>query len=73
MKKDVFFKKLVDELELEDVEINESSYLHLTSLKTLSLIAFLDEHFGLRVKYIDLKEINSIEKLIALIGKEKFE
>jgi len=72
MKRDEFFRKLVDELELEDGEINELSPLHLTSLMHLSLISFLDEHFGVRVKAIDLIGIDSVDKLMILIGKDKF-
>lgn len=64
---------LVNELELENDEINEQSSLHLTSLKLLSLISFLDEHFGLRIKTANLKGIDSVEKLIFLIGRDKFE
>ncbi len=73
MKMDDFFRKLVDELELEDSEINESSPLHLSSLRILSLISFLDEHFEVRVKAIDLKGIDSVDKLISMIGKDKFD
>lgn len=72
MKREHFYRKLIDELELEDVEINDSSPLHLTSLKSLELISFLDEHFGIRVKAIDLKGIDTINKLMTLIGKDKF-
>jgi acyl carrier protein len=73
MKKKDFLKRLEDELELENEDINEASSLHLTSLRTLSLISFLDEHFGIRVKAIDLKGIDRISKLMALIGKDKIE
>jgi acyl carrier protein len=73
MKREDFLKKLVTELELEDTDINENSSLHLTSLKQLSLISFLDEHFGVRVKAIDLKGIDTVDKLMVLIGKDKFE
>jgi acyl carrier protein len=73
MKKNDFFNKLVDDLELEDVDINEASSLHLTSLKTLALMSFLDEHFSIRVKAIDLKGIDTIDKLMTLIGIDKFE
>jgi acyl carrier protein len=73
MKKEDFFRKLINELELEDSEINEDSTLHLTSLMHLSLMSFLDEHFGVRVKAIDLKGIDTIDKLMLLIGKDKFE
>jgi acyl carrier protein len=73
MKINDFFNKLVNDLELEDVDINEASSLHLTSLKTLALMSFLDEHFSIRVKAIDLKGIDSINKLMDLIGKDKIE
>jgi acyl carrier protein len=73
MLKEDFFKKLIDELELEDDQINESSSLNLTSLMHLSLMSFLDEHFGIRVKASDLKGIDSVEKLMNIIGQDKFE
>jgi acyl carrier protein len=73
MKKEDLFKKLVNELELESVEINESSALNLTSLMQLSLMSFLDEHFGVRVKAKDLIGIDSVDKLMNLIGKDKIE
>lgn len=73
MRKEEFFKKIITLLELEESEINENSSLHLTSLMHLSLISFLDENFGTRVKFNDLKGIDSVNKLITLIGKDKFE
>ena len=73
MKKEEFFQKLVTELDLEVNELNESSSLHLTSLMHLALMSFLDDHFGIRVKAIDLKGIDSVEKLITLIGQDKFD
>lgn len=73
MKKEEFFRKLVSELDLEESEIKENSSLHLTSLMHLSLMSFLDEYFGVRVKAIDLKSIDSVDKLMTLIGKDKFE
>jgi acyl carrier protein len=71
MKKEDFFNKLIDELDLEESELNGKSGLNLTSLNHLSLISFLDEHFGLRVKVTDLKNIDSVDKLIKLIGEDK--
>lgn len=73
MKKEEFLSKLIDELDLEDHALNDDNGLHLTSLRQLSLISFLDEHFKIRVKIADLKSIDSVEKLINFIGKEKFE
>jgi acyl carrier protein len=37
----------------------------------LSLISFLDGHFNLRVKASDLKDVDSVDKLMTLIGKAK--
>ncbi len=73
MEKVVFFKKLLAELELEESEIDESSPLHITSLQTLTLMSFLDEHFGIRVKVKDLIGIESVRKLMELIGKDKID
>lgn len=73
MKKEDFFRKIEKELEFEKNEIKEFSPLHLTSLNHLSLISFIDEHFGIRVKAIDLKGVDSVDKLISIIGKDKFE
>ncbi len=73
MKKEDFFRKLVNELEIEDAEISENSPLHLTSLMTLSLISFMDEHFGIRVKATALTGIDSVDKLMILIGKDRIE
>jgi acyl carrier protein len=73
MKKEDFFRKLEKELGLEKNELKESSSLHLTSLNLLSIISFIDEHFGERVKVMELMGIDSIDKLISIIGKDKFE
>lgn len=72
MEKTEFFRKLKDELELEEDNLNENSSLNLTSLMHLSLISFLDEHFGIRIKASDLKNIDGVDKLMLLIGKDKF-
>lgn len=72
MNKEEFFIKLVEELDLEDREINENSALHLTSLMHLSLISFLDEHFRIRIRATDLKDIDNVDKLMILIGKDNF-
>jgi acyl carrier protein len=71
MKRGEFFKILVTELDLGDAEINEGSPLNITSLMSLSLISLLDEHFGIRVKATDLRKIDSVKKLVELIGKDK--
>jgi acyl carrier protein len=72
MEKEIFFRKLKEELDLEEENLNERSPLNLTSLMHLSLISFLDEHFGIRIKAADLTGIDSMDKLIELIGNDKF-
>jgi|BarGraNGADG00312_1021997.scaffolds.fasta_scaffold02408_2 acyl carrier protein len=73
MKKAEFLKKLNDTLEISDSDLTEKTTFNLTSIMNLSLIVFLDENFDLRVKGKDLKEIDSVEKIISLIGVDKFE
>ncbi|MFC2113208.1 phosphopantetheine-binding protein [Bacteroidota bacterium] len=72
MKTEDFLNGLFEELELEE-SIDMKSSMNLTSLMQLSLISFLDEYFGIRVNAKDLSEIDSVEKLVELIGKDKIE
>ncbi len=64
---------LKEALMIEDAEINEATEIHLTSLTTLSVIAFIDENFDKQVRASDLKSIQNISSLINLIGKENIE
>jgi acyl carrier protein len=73
MKKEEFLSSLNEALELENPELTEKSGINLTSIMNLTLIVFLDENFNLRVTGKDLKDIDSVEKIIQLIGKDKFE
>ena len=73
MKKEEFLTSLIEALELENHELNEKSIINLTSIMTLTLIVYLDENFNLRVTGKDLKNIDSVEKIIQLIGEDKFE
>jgi len=72
MKKKEFLEKLNEALELSDTDLTEKSSIKLTSIMNLSLIVFLDENFNMRVSGTDLKEIDSVEKIIQLIGNDKF-
>ncbi len=71
MKKEEFLEKLNDALEISDNELSENSPINLTSIMNLSLIVFLDENFNIRVTGNDLKGIDTVDKIIALIGSEK--
>jgi acyl carrier protein len=73
MKKKEFLISLNEALELENHELNEKSIINLTSIMNLTLIVYLDENFNLRVTGKDLKNIDSVEKIIQLIGEDKFE
>lgn len=72
MDKNIFFNELKDILELEDNTITEESEIHLTSLSTLSIMAFVYENFEKQVKPSDLQKIGCIKDLIDLIGNENF-
>lgn len=73
MKKEEFLQSLNEALELENPNLNEKSGINLTSIMNLTLIVFLDENFDIRVSGKDLKDIDSVEKVIKLIGEDKFE
>lgn len=66
-----FFDELKEALELEG-KIDETTQIHLTSLSTLAIIAFVDENFDKRIKVADLKKVNIVADLIQLIGIENF-
>jgi acyl carrier protein len=70
MKKAVFLSELKNALMIEEETINETTGVHLTSLTTLSVIAFIDEFFNKQVDAAALKRIESIADLIVLIGAE---
>lgn len=69
MKRSDFFSELKDALMIDD-DLNDNSEIHLTSLSTLSIIAFLDENFDRQAKASDIRNVHSVADLIMLIGKE---
>jgi acyl carrier protein len=70
MRKDKFFAELKEALDLNDLEVSESTPLNISSLQNLSIIAFIDENFNKTIKAVELK---NIEDIIKLIGSEYFE
>lgn len=72
MDKSVFLNELIDILEIESGTLNEESEIHLTSLSTLSVMAFVYESFEKQLKTTDLQKINCVKNLIDLIGHENF-
>jgi acyl carrier protein len=71
MDRQSFFEGLKDTLELED-KVGEETQIHLTSLSTLAIIAYVDENFEKRVKVADLKNVGTVSDLMNLIGRDKF-
>ena len=71
MDRQSFFEGLKDTLELED-KLGEETQIHLTSLSTLAIIAYVDENFERRVKVADLKNVGTVSDLMDLIGRDKF-
>jgi len=72
MKKETFFEGLKDIFEIDN-DLEESTHLHLTSLSTLALIAYLDKNFKTRIKVAQISNINTVSDLMKLIGEDNFE
>jgi acyl carrier protein len=77
MNRSDFFIKLKEYLEIESVNsINESTNLkkleEYSSLTIMLLVAFIDEFFQKKVNSRQLVEVNTINDLMQLIGKSKF-
>ena len=71
MKKEDFFEKLIDTLELENEDIDYKTKIHLDSLSTLSVIVFLHENFNKRVSAEELKKVSSVKDIVKIVGKDK--
>lgn len=76
MKKATFIKELPDVLEIDE-ELTEESNLRdfkeYDSLAVLSLVAFIDEKFGMSLSSDELAEVATVRSLIELIGEENFD
>jgi acyl carrier protein len=72
MKKQDFFDEIIDALELDERSVNEKTPIHLTSIKILALIVFVDEKFEKQIKIVDLKDVKTISDLMKVIGTENF-
>lgn len=71
MEKDVFIEGIKDILEIDD-EIDASSPVVINSLETLSIIAYIDQHFEKQLKAADLKQASTVYMLMELIGLDNF-
>jgi acyl carrier protein len=77
MKKNVFYAKFLDFLEIESVScLNESTSLkdldEYDSFFVLTIVAFVDDNFSIKLSSKQLSEIETIEDLMTLIGNDKF-
>ena len=77
MKKDSFFKEFAEYLEFEDVELKEDTNLNsideYDSLAQMSIIAFADEKFNIKLSAEQLRNITTIKSLMELIGMNNFD
>ena len=76
MKKDVFYEKFIDFLEIESIDsLNDDLVLsdldEYDSFFLLTTIAFVDENFSTKVTSQDLEKIITIGDLITFIGSDK--
>ena len=74
MRKEMFYTKLAEALEREDSAMDSSTSLKgLDSLSTMSIIAFVDEHFKARLNARQLSEMTRVRDLMSTIGEHHFE
>ena len=75
MKIKEFCEKLADLIEIEDelsLESNLKDYEEYDSLAIMSLVAFIHKNFNKQFNARQLNQVDTIESLVDLIGKENF-
>ena len=72
MEKTAFFEEIADIFELEE-EVSESTPIGIDSLAMLSIIALFDENFNLQVTGKNLSNVNTVEDLMKIAGKDRFQ
>jgi acyl carrier protein len=77
MKVNTFFNELIDALEIENEEISmETNLINLEefdSISILAIIALVDSEFDVKLTATQLNSISTVESLMIMIGKDKFE
>lgn len=77
MTKEEFIKKLQEELEIEEVELDADTDLksldEWDSMAAMVVIAMTDDLFGKTITANDIKVLTSVKSLIELIGEDKFD
>ncbi|MDD4309237.1 MAG: acyl carrier protein [Candidatus Cloacimonetes bacterium] len=72
----VFTKELAELLEIEDdlsLETNLKDYEEYDSMSIMSLVAYVHKTFGKQFNARQLNQIDTVESLVELIGKESFD
>lgn len=76
MKKQEFYKKLADTLEITSTDLISTTILsdidEYDSMAVMGIIAFTDENFGIKLNAKQIASITDINSLMNLIGSGKF-
>ena len=78
MKKEEFYHHLAELLELDDdIQITEETNLRefdeFDSLAIMSIIAFTDRYFGVKIAGDTFQKITTVDSLMDVIGRAHFE
>ncbi|MFA5615022.1 MAG: acyl carrier protein, partial [Methanoculleus sp.] len=70
-----FLTELAELIEIEDelsLDSNLKDYEEFDSMAIMSLVAFVHKNFGKQYNARQLNQIDTVESLVELIGKESF-
>ena len=77
IKKDIFFEELLECMDIDPVEINETTVFReledFDSMAIMSIVAYVDEKFEKTMAAEELKKVNTVRDLMELIGMGHFE
>ncbi len=77
MKKEDFYRELIECMEIDPVDMTEETVFReledFDSMAIMSIVAFADEKFGKTLAAEQLKNMKTVGDLMELIGRENFE
>jgi len=77
IKKNIFFEELLESMEIDPVEIKETTVFReledFDSMAIMSIIAYVDEKFEKTMAAEQLQKVKTVGDLMELIGMEHFE
>lgn len=77
MKKNTFFEELLECMDIDPVEINETTVFteleDFDSMAIMSIVAYVDEKFEKTMAAEELQKVKTVKDLMELIGMENFE